>query len=338
MTLYGFYFSDAMNDILQRITAKKQQLDQYRPLPPELVKNLDDWFRVELTYTSNAIEGNTLTRQETALVVEKGLTVDGKTLREHLEAVNHAGALDFVGMLASKRREEFGEQDVLAIHQMILQSIDNLNAGRYRTVSVRIAGSTVIMPNWAKVPDLMEQFYAWLHQHSDQHPVWLAADAHFRFVSIHPFVDGNGRTARLLMNLLLMQDGYPPALIRKEDRRRYIASIEQGQLGGRLDDYYQVIGEAVERSLDIYLQAVEPEQPANEQGIKLLKIGELAKATGETAPTLRYWTQQGLLSVVGYTTGGYQLYSSAMIERIQLIRSLQQTQRLTLDEIKQRLG
>lgn len=130
-----------MNQILQRIIAKKQQLDQYRPLPPALVKNLDDWFRVELTYTSNAIEGNTLTRQETALVVEKGLTVEGKTLREHLEAVNHANALDFIGGLVGKRRAEFGEQDVLAIHQMILQSIDNLNAGRFRTVSVRIAGS-----------------------------------------------------------------------------------------------------------------------------------------------------------------------------------------------------
>ncbi len=326
-----------MNQILQRIIAKKQQLDQYRPLPPALVKNLDDWFRVELTYTSNAIEGNTLSRQETALVVEKGLTVEGKTLREHLEAVNHASALDFIGGLVGKRRAEFGEQDVLAIHQMILQSIDNLNAGRFRTVSVRIAGSTVIMPTWVKVPDLMDEFYTWLHQKSEQHPVWVAADAHYHFVSIHPFVDGNGRTARLLMNLLLMQEGYPPALIRKEDRRRYISSIEQGQLGGSLDDYYQVIGEAVERSLDIYLQAVEPEHRSADQGIKLLKIGELAKASGENAPTLRYWTQLGLLTVVGHTTGGYQLYSSAMIERIQLIRNLQETQRLTLDEIKQRL-
>lgn len=253
-----------MDTLLKNIDAKKRQLDSYRPLPPELVKNLDDWFRVELTYTSNAIEGNTLSRQETALVVEKGLTVGGKTLTEHLEAVNHAHALDFIHSLVDKPRRELSEYDVLELHSLILQSIDTVNAGRYRRVSVRIAGSTVILPNWVKVPDLMREFYIWLHDSADEHPVRLAADAHYKFVSIHPFVDGNGRTARLLMNLLLMQEGYPPALIRNEDRARYINSLEQAQLGGTLDDYYQIICEAVERSLDIYLEAVEPPDSASE--------------------------------------------------------------------------
>ena len=328
-----------MNQFLQRIDEKKRQLDSYRPLPPELVKNLDDWFRVELTYTSNAIEGNTLSRQETALVVEKGLTVAGKTLREHLEAINHAQALDFIGSLVAKPRQELSENEILDIHNLILQSIDNLNAGRYRRVSVRIAGSTTVLPNWAKVPDLMSAFYDWLHSTADIHPVLLAADAHYKFVSIHPFVDGNGRTARLLMNLLLMQEGYPPALIRKEDRLRYINSLEQAQLDGSLTDYYQVICEAVERSLDIYLEALEPAVMASpEQAIpKLLKIGELAKATGESAPTLRFWTQSQLLQVAGVTPGGYQLFAPAMIQRIQLIRRLQQEQRLSIDEIRQRL-
>lgn len=329
-----------MKDFLQQIDAKKQRLDGYRPLPPELVKNLDDWFRVELTYTSNAIEGNTLTRQETALVVEKGLTVAGKSLREHLEAINHAQALDFIASLVTKPRQALGENDILDIHNLILQSIDNLNAGRYRRVSVRIAGSTVVLPNWAKVPELMSAFYTWLQQDLTSHPVLLAADAHYKFVSIHPFVDGNGRTARLLMNLLLLQQGYPPALIRKEDRRRYINALEQGQLGGPLDESYQVIGEAVERSLDIYLEALEP-QPAGEakqNAPKLLKIGELAKATGESVPTLRFWTQAQLLFSSGQTPGGYQLFSPTMIQRVQLIRHLQREQRLTIDEIRQRLA
>lgn len=249
-----------MTDKLDELTRKKQKLDKYRPLPPELVKNLEDWFRVELTYTSNAIEGNTLNRQETALVVEKGITVEGKSLKEHLEAVNHAQAIELIKALVKKKREELTEADILGIHKVILAKIDDTNAGRYRAVSVRIAGSTVILPNAMKIPDLMSGFIRWLNQSNPDHAVKIAADAHYKLASIHPFVDGNGRTARLLMNLLLMQEGYPPALIRKEDRRRYINSIEQRQLGGSLQDYYEVIFEAVERSLDIYLEAFEPKE------------------------------------------------------------------------------
>lgn len=331
-----------INEFIQQIDQKKAQLDKYRPLPTELVQNLDEWFRVELTYTSNAIEGNTLTRQETALVVEKGLTIAGKNLREHLEAINHAQALDFIQSLVSKARHELGEGEILDIHRLILQSIDTTNAGRYRRVSVRIAGSTVILPNWAKVPDLMSAFYDWLHSVKDQHPILIAADAHYKFVSIHPFIDGNGRSARLLMNLLLLQSGYPPALIRKEDRSRYINSLEQAQLGGSLTDYYQIIGEAVGRSLDIYLEALTPVEQATpsvetNQPVKLLKIGELAKATGTNNATLRFWVQANILPVAGSTPGGYQLFSPEMIARVQLIRKLQQEQRLTIDEISQYL-
>lgn len=242
-----------MDDKLVQLTKKKQQLDSYRPLPQELVKNLEDWYRVELTYTSNAIEGNTLSRQETAMVVEKGITVEGKTVKEHLEAINHALAFDFIKSLVSKTHV-VTEREILDIHRLILTKIDDHNAGKYRTVPVRIAGSTVILPNAAKVPDLMQRFGQWL-QKREGPPVTHAAYAHFKLVSIHPFVDGNGRTARLLMNLLLMREGYPPAIIGKEDRRRYIDAIEKAQLGGNLDDYLTLIYEAVETSLDIYLEA-----------------------------------------------------------------------------------
>jgi len=131
------------------------------------------------------------------------------------------------------------------------------NAGRYRRVPVRIAGSRVIMPNAIKVPELMEKFIEWLHNPIDLHPVTIAGEAHYRLVSIHPFVDGNGRTARLLMNLLLMQEGYPPAIIRKEDRSKYIDSIEKAQLGGSIDAFMDIIYKAEESSLDIYLEAIE---------------------------------------------------------------------------------
>ena len=164
-----------MEDKLKQLTEKKKRLDKYRPLPLELVKNLEDWFRVELTYTSNAIEGNTLTRQETALVVEKGITVEGKSLKEHLEAINHAQALDFIKSLVKEKREELTQSDILDIHKVILAKIDDIDAGKYRTVAVRIAGSTVVMPNSMKVPDLMKRFIEWLNRPNADHTVKISA-------------------------------------------------------------------------------------------------------------------------------------------------------------------
>ncbi|MCY4042756.1 MAG: Fic family protein, partial [Candidatus Dadabacteria bacterium] len=204
-----------------KLTSKKNLLDKLRPLPAVLSDNLSDWFRVELTYNSNAIEGNTLTRRETAMVVEKGLTVGGKTLREHLEAANHARALDWVSRRAESGKPRIGEKDVLHIHGMIMKGIDDSNAGLYRNVPVRIAGSPVVLPNPRKVPDLMRDFFKWLKAERSLHPVAIASEAHYRLVTIHPFADGNGRTARLLMTLFLLLGGYPPAIIRKRDRAAY---------------------------------------------------------------------------------------------------------------------
>lgn len=322
-----------MNDIIRRMREKKQRLDSRKPLPESMYKNMEEWFRIELTYTSNAVEGNTLTRQETALVVEKGITVEGKSITEHLEAVNHAKALDFIRKLAGKKAADITEQVILDIHSIILEKIDYANAGRYRNIPVRIAGSRVILPNAMKVPDLMKEFINWLHREKDD-AIKLAADAHFKFVSIHPFIDGNGRTARLLMNLILMQGGFPPAIIRKEDRNIYIQSIEKGQLKKDLFDYYEIIFEAVERSLDIYLDLLEPKKEQALKPVKLLKIGEVAKIANETIPTIRYWTKEGLLKVENYSKGGYQLYSPKVVKRIRQIRKLQSEKRLTIEELK----
>jgi fido (protein-threonine AMPylation protein) len=336
-----------LDNLLAGITAKKERLDSYRPLSPALVRNLEEWFRVELTYSSNAIEGNTLSRNETALVVEKGITVRGKSLREHLEAINHAEALDYVATLATRSHRPITRHDILSMHSLILRRIDDDNAGRLRTIPVKIAGSAVAMPPPLQVPDLMDDFVRWLNVPHDEHPATFAADAHLRFVTIHPFVDGNGRTGRLLMNLLLMRRAYPPALVRKEDREEYIGSLEQVQFGGSPVGYYSVIYGAVERSLDIYLQAVEAAEPAEtgeaphphpaptlEAQPRLLKIGDLARQAGESISTIRYWTKEGLLAVASHTPGGYQLYDPAMLERISRIRLMQQRGRLTIAEIR----
>jgi len=327
-----------MTDILDNIHQKKRQLDTLQPIPSAIISNLNDWFRIELTYTSNAIEGNTLSRQETALVVEKGITVEGKSITEHLEAVNHAKAWEYINELKNKTSiQALSERTILDIHSIILHSIDPTNAGRYRTVPVRIAGSPVILPNAVKVPRMMEEFITLVHDDS-QDVVDIAILAHFKFVSIHPFTDGNGRTGRLFMNLVLMQAGYPPAIIKKEERKHYINAIEKGQLTGDLSDYYPLMYKAVERSLDMYIDALLPKSEKPIIPKKLLKIGELAKRTSETVSTIRYWTKEGLLNVQTYSQGGYQLYDETTIDRIKKIRKLKEEKRLRIIELKKYLA
>lgn len=321
-----------------KISQKKESLDRQRPLPPALVRNLEEWFLIELTYTSNALEGNTLSRRETAAVVEKGLTVGGKTLVEHLEATNHAKALKAILRLAQTPTDQLRAVDVLHLHETVLRGIDDANAGHYRTIPVRISGSPVILPNSVKVPDLMDGLIAWIGSGVDIHPLELAAEAHYQLVTIHPFVDGNGRAARLLMNLILMQNGYPPAIIRTRDRMKYIGGLEQAQLGGSKDAYNQVIEAAVDRSLDIYLKAAggQVAYADADREPDLLRIGQLARETGETNATLRYWTKEGLLQVADTTDSGYQLYHPNMIQNVHRIRELQ-GQRYKLSEIRGRL-
>ena len=322
---------------INNLTEKKKRLDGLRPLPDTLARNLDDWFRVELTYTSNAIEGNTLTRRETALVVEKGLTVGGKSLIEHLEATNHAHALDWVKAQIRRKPINLSEKDILHIHDIILKGIDEDNAGHYRSVPVRISGSAVVLPNPRKVPDLMAEFTDWLAKDQGLHPVELAAEAHYRLVTIHPFVDGNGRTARLLMNMILLMSGYPAAIIRKRDRLSYIESLEKAQLGGSKDAYFKIIFKAIDRSLDIYLKAAAGETAEPAENDKFMKIGELAKQVGESNSTIRHWTKEGLLSVAEVTAAGYQLYAPEMIERVKKIHALKK-QRFTLQKIKEKIS
>ena len=325
-----------MRNWLAILAKKKERLDRMRSLPQAQEKNLADWLRVELTYTSNAIEGNTLSRQETALVVEKCLTVEGKTLREHQEAINHAAAWELTKNLA-REGKKITTGAILEIHRLILNQLDEPSAGRFRRGPVRIAGSRVVLPNAVKVPKLTDKLVNWLTTTKDQ-PVKVAAEAHYRLVTIHPFVDGNGRTARLVMNLVLLKAGYPAAIIRKEERLKYLNSLEKAQLGGSGDDYYQLIYAAVNRSLDLYLEVAGAKARKTSTKKQRLKIGQLASSSGESISTIRFWTKAGLLPVAGRTRGGYQLYSRDAIKRIKLIRKLQQEKRLTIKEIKKEIS
>jgi fido (protein-threonine AMPylation protein) len=310
------------------------------PLPPELDKNLNEWLRVELTYTSNAIEGNSLTRGETALVVEKGLAVNGKSLNDIQEARNTAEAWDYVRTLFAGTRDQVDAGTILDIHSLILKNIDDGSRGRFRTVPVRISGSELILPNAAKVPGLIDGFIAWLHGGSlSDHPVKVAVDAHYKLVSIHPFTDGNGRTSRLLMSLLLAQSGYPPINIKPEDRSAYIDALEKAHMQDDFSDYYRFMYSVALRSIVEYLAYLEGDElvgyMSEPKPAELLKIGSLAKMSGESVPAIRFWTNEGLLKVKEVTPTGYQLYSPGMVDRVRSIRRLQREKRLTISEIKE---
>ena len=200
-------------------------LSAYRPLPPETLKSLREYYRVGLTYTSNALEGNSLTESETKVVIEDGLTIEGKPLRDHYEAVGHAKAYDYIYNITEK--EGVAEEDILCLHRLFYQQIDSEKAGHYRNVKVYISGSRYAVAAVSKIPDEMQKLVRWYNENEKKlHPVELAATLHQRFVFIHPFVDGNGRVARLLMNLALLRNGYTIAIIPAILRHEYIYSLE----------------------------------------------------------------------------------------------------------------
>lgn len=336
-----------MDDLLKRLTEKKTRLDKLRPLPKELERSLDDWLRVELTYSSNAIEGNTLTRIETAEVLERGIAavIKGKPLKDQLEALNHAKALGFIKTLADtlKSHQYITEEKIKAIHKIILTGINDEWAGKYRETKVFIRGFNIDLPQPQKVPYMMSEFVQWM-QGIQEHAVRIAADAHYKFVSIHPFIDGNGRTGRLLMNLVLLIHGYPLAIIRNEERTQYLNALNTAQTKGNLQPFYAIVETAVERMLDVYINAAQGKpvfssliKTSPTKTNKLLRIGELVKETGETLHTIRHWIEKGLIETAEHTEAGYQLFDRSMVERVREIRRLQKEKRLSLTEIKQKL-
>lgn len=248
-------------DILKEIDGKKAMIDRARPLPKIILDKLTDYLDIEWTYNSNAIEGNTLDRLETMLILKEGLTISGKSMREHLEATNHRNAIEYLSELLTKV-EPVTQEDIKRIHFLVLEGINNLNAGKYRSVEVYISGTTQVLPKPEAVPGLMLDFSKWLverQEKRDMHPVRLAAQAHYKFVAIHPFIDGNGRTARLLMNLILMKYGYPIAIVEceTEKRKAYYSAIRTAN-AGNLEIFEVLIAEYVNQTADKIVGATIP--------------------------------------------------------------------------------
>ena len=223
---------------LQRCDELKKKLDVLRPFPEETLKSLREYYRVGLTYSSNALEGNSLTESETKVVIEDGLTVQGKPLHDIYEALGHAEAYDHLQFMAADKRLEVA--DILKLHELFYRRIDPSQAGTFRTVPVFISGSHYPLPLPEQIPVLMDKFLMWYQQNETElHPLELAALTHQKFVFIHPFVDGNGRVARLLMNLVLLRFGYPITIIPPILRLEYIATLEKAHRN--TNDFIQFI-------------------------------------------------------------------------------------------------
>lgn len=246
------FIIDLDDNYFNEVDKLKKELDSKRPIPKETLRTLEDSVNLEWTYNSNGIEGNTLTLRETQVVLE-GITVGGKSIKEHLEAINHEKAILYLNDLV-RENNPITEWNIRSIHKLVLKDIDNNNAGRYRRENVSIKGAIHIPPDYLKVPELMEKLVLRYDRWKSFHPIIQAALLHGELVKIHPFVDGNGRTSRLIMNLDLMNHGFNPVIIKKEDRLQYYEALDKAHTTGNYTDFIKLITKLEVEMLRKYLE------------------------------------------------------------------------------------
>ena len=268
-------------------------LNSFRPLPVSAVKKLKEQFEIEMTYNSNAIEGNSLTLKETYLVINEGITIKGKPLKDHLEAKNHQEALEYLyELVEADKKNTFSENLIRSLNQIVQQNIDKQWAGRYRNSAVIIGGADHRPPEALEIPKMMRSLVDWVGDNKKKmHPVELASILHHKLVFIHPFFDGNGRTSRLAMNILLMQAGFPLVIVMKNDRKKYYQTLS---LADKNDyaPFINFIARAVERTLDIYLKILAPSKKNKE---KFVSLSGLAKDSKFTEKYLNLLARSGKL-------------------------------------------
>ncbi len=228
--------------LLEKIDRNKAAIDEVRPFEGDMLKQLRDYYRVGLTWTSNAIEGNTLTESETKVVLEDGITIGGKPLKDIYEAVGHGEAYDY--MFSLIRNASISIKDIQHIHRLFYQKIDPANAGQWRKQSVIVSGSDHVFPAANEIENGMQRLADWIGQNRETlHPVEFAAMLHLKFVTVHPFIDGNGRTARLIMNLALIQKGYQPVIVPMIYKQEYNTNIRLYQSKGNSQPFVDFIAE-----------------------------------------------------------------------------------------------
>lgn len=244
-----------LSPTFERLYEKKAILAKGRPLPASVLQKIREGLSLEWTYNSNSIEGNTLSLNETKLILQEGITIKGKSLREHFEAYNHEKAIDYLYSLINEKYT-LRSIDILSLHGLVLRSIEDDFAGRIRNGGVRIAGANFTPPNAGKVAGLLDELILFVNENPLKlNEIVLATIFHHRMVWIHPFFDGNGRTVRLAMNLLLLKAGFPPAIILKNDRKKYYDALNQAN-NGNYQKLCLLMAQALERSLNIFLNAL----------------------------------------------------------------------------------
>lgn len=248
-------YREELQPFFERLYHKKEKLEKSRPLPDIALQKIRESLSVEWTYNSNSIEGNTLSLRETQMVLQEGITIRGKSLREHFEAHNHEKAIEYLYKIVNKNYILRGI-DILSLHGLVLRSIEDEFAGRLRNGGVRISGANFIPPNANKVSDFLDELIDFVNSNPlHLNDIELATVFHHKLVWIHPFFDGNGRTVRLAMNLILMRKGFPPAIILKNDRKKYYEALNLANKG----DYQKlmlIMAQALERTLNIYVGAL----------------------------------------------------------------------------------
>jgi Fic family protein len=279
--------------IYERILKKKKELDSLRPFSKASLNRLKENFNVEATYNSNAIEGNSLTKSETRLVIEEGITIGGKSIREHFEAINHNEAINYIEKLASKNAK-ITKETICKLNDIILTNIEKEEKGIYRLRKVHIEGACFIPPMPKLIPKQMDDFILWLDNNKKMNIVDYIALAHEKFTFIHPFIDGNGRCARLLINLLLMQKGYPPIVILKNERAKYIRTLDLAH-DNKYIAFVNFIGRNIERALVLWIDVLKI-QDNPEDEYKLLS--EFAKKSIYSQEYLSLLARKGKLESI----------------------------------------
>ncbi|UPQ78842.1 Fic family protein [Flavobacterium azooxidireducens] len=250
-TSYRPEFQSTFERLYEKLTVLKQS----RPLPSIALHKIKESLTIEWTYNSNSIEGNTLTLRETQMVLQEGITVKGKSLREHFEAKNHEKAIDYLYSFVDENYT-LRSIDILSLHELVLRMIEDEFAGRIRNGGVRITGANFVPPNANKVSDLLDELIDFVNTNPlGLNDIELATVFHHKLVWIHPFFDGNGRTVRLAMNLLLMRKGFPPAIILKNDRKKYYEALNQAN-SGNYQKLILLMSQALERTLNIYISSL----------------------------------------------------------------------------------
>jgi Fic family protein len=242
------------------IDSKKIKLDAFRPFSAKQAQKFKTLYLLDMTYHSNALEGNSLNAKETKKILEEGTAIGGKLVSEHIEVINHREAIEFVDEQLNRPLHGLDENDILALHRLLLTGVNTKEAGCYRTqhVAKRKSNGDIyhfVSPN--KIQKEIEKFLKWFGTATQLHPIALASQTHNRFATIHPFSDANGRISRLLMNLILMHHGYPPAIIHLQDQSEYIHAIENAQNNNLATTFDRFITQKLNHNIDFYLESLE---------------------------------------------------------------------------------